>query len=208
MNKISCNIVRDLLPLYVDGVVSEETKKELEQHLRECPKCKTEYEQLSQELTLPANPDLHDESAHALKNMKHALAKKRVIVAVVSVITTLLMVAVLYAGFNYSIIFQRGNPVPYLTAASKISHETPFVKVNDNSTDSDVYITKNDMDSTYALLEHIEREYDVEFNEQYGSAFLFESEAGNLTISQEVYWGRFKVWSVPQNIDKPTSDKQ
>lgn len=27
MNKISCNIIGDLLPLYVDGAVSEDTKK-------------------------------------------------------------------------------------------------------------------------------------------------------------------------------------
>ena len=206
MNKISCNIVSDLLPLYADGVVSAETKKEIELHLSECPKCKAEYEYLNQKLILPANPDLHDESAHALKAMKRSLSKKRIIISVISVITTLVLVAALFIGLNYSVIFQRGNPIPYLAAASQISDENPVVAVKDDSSNSYVYITKNNMDSQQALLEYIETKFDAEYKDQYGSAYLFESAGEKITISDEVYWRYFRVWSVPDDIDKPTSD--
>lgn len=27
MNKITCNVIKDILPLYIDGVVSEDTQK-------------------------------------------------------------------------------------------------------------------------------------------------------------------------------------
>lgn len=40
MNKINCNVIGDLLPLYVDGAVSEDTKKLVEEHLAECADCK------------------------------------------------------------------------------------------------------------------------------------------------------------------------
>ena len=37
MNKeISCYIVSDLLPLYQEDILSEETKKDIEKHLNEC----------------------------------------------------------------------------------------------------------------------------------------------------------------------------
>ena len=36
MKKISCNIVRDVLPLYLDDVVSDETKEMVEEHLKSC----------------------------------------------------------------------------------------------------------------------------------------------------------------------------
>ena len=36
MSKISCHIIQDILPLYVDGIVSEDTKEMVEEHLREC----------------------------------------------------------------------------------------------------------------------------------------------------------------------------
>lgn len=44
MEKISCNVIRDLLPLYEDGICSDETKKLVENHISECSVCKTELE--------------------------------------------------------------------------------------------------------------------------------------------------------------------
>ena len=34
--KISCDMIQDLLPLYHDGVCSEESKKIIEEHLQIC----------------------------------------------------------------------------------------------------------------------------------------------------------------------------
>ena len=34
--KITCNIIEDLLPLYVDDMVSEDSRKLVEEHLKEC----------------------------------------------------------------------------------------------------------------------------------------------------------------------------
>ena len=36
--KISCNIIEDLLPLYVDDMVSEDSRQLVEEHLKACPK--------------------------------------------------------------------------------------------------------------------------------------------------------------------------
>lgn len=33
--KITCNIIEDLLPLYVDDMVSEDSRKLVEEHLKE-----------------------------------------------------------------------------------------------------------------------------------------------------------------------------
>ena len=39
--RLSCEIVMDLLPLYEEGICSEETKKAVEEHLKECKKCRS-----------------------------------------------------------------------------------------------------------------------------------------------------------------------
>ncbi|GEM_PF-1058506 len=44
--KHSCNIVKDLLPLYADDVCSDDTKKLVEEHFEECPSCRTEYQKM------------------------------------------------------------------------------------------------------------------------------------------------------------------
>lgn len=42
--KISCEIIKDLLPLYHDDVCSLETKAMVEEHLAECNECKNELD--------------------------------------------------------------------------------------------------------------------------------------------------------------------
>lgn len=39
MNQLECDVIRDLLPSYVDEICSEATKQCVEGHLRDCPKC-------------------------------------------------------------------------------------------------------------------------------------------------------------------------
>ena len=38
--ELACEIVKDLLPLYVDGIVSDVSKKSIENHLEHCTDCK------------------------------------------------------------------------------------------------------------------------------------------------------------------------
>lgn len=49
MNRIHCDIVKDLLPLYVEDVCSEKSKIEIEKHLEECEECRCYYEILKEE---------------------------------------------------------------------------------------------------------------------------------------------------------------
>ena len=40
MKNKSCDVILDLLPLYVDGVCSEESSKFVEEHISKCESCK------------------------------------------------------------------------------------------------------------------------------------------------------------------------
>lgn len=44
--KIPCNVIRDLLPLYQDGVCSPESCQLVEAHMEECPQCRAEWERM------------------------------------------------------------------------------------------------------------------------------------------------------------------
>lgn len=90
-------------------------------------------------------------------------------------------------------IFQRGNPIPYLAAAAKLSTQ-PYVRVEDRST-YDIYITRGY--DCPELFEKIEQERGVTFAEQMGSAFRFTNGKDSLTVSSEIYWRYFVVWQVP-----------
>ena len=45
--KTSCNVIKDLLPLYHDGVCSRESRELVEEHLKECEECRMELKKYS-----------------------------------------------------------------------------------------------------------------------------------------------------------------
>ncbi len=110
-------------------------------------------------------------------------------------IATLLIVIMLWVFNLYSpVIFQRGNPIPYISAALQIDAENHYVKVGVSGT-CDVYIT---MRGDYGALF-----YDMAYNrgfellEQAGSGYIFSDGTNRFTISSEVYLRYFTVWTVP-----------
>jgi len=50
--KISCEIIKDLLPLYYDAVCSNESKAVVEAHLAECGNCKAELLSMSETISM------------------------------------------------------------------------------------------------------------------------------------------------------------
>lgn len=94
------------------------------------------------------------------------------------------------------VIFQRGNPIPYLIAAAGITEETPYVQVKVQG-GCTVYISRRGQ--CPALLEAVERSRGVELVEQGGSGYLFSNGADRLTVSSEVYWRHYTVWQVPDS---------
>lgn len=58
--KITCDIIGDLLPLYLDEACSEESKKEVEEHLRNCKKCAEDMRLMQSELKANS-PEVQEE---------------------------------------------------------------------------------------------------------------------------------------------------
>lgn len=51
MNKgLPCYIISDLLPLYQDDILSEQTKKDIDKHLNECKDCKKKMDAMKMQI--------------------------------------------------------------------------------------------------------------------------------------------------------------
>jgi len=48
---MKCNVVKDLLPLYIDGMTSKESAAEVEKHLKTCSSCKKYYREMAGDLS-------------------------------------------------------------------------------------------------------------------------------------------------------------
>ncbi len=75
--KHECSIVRDLLPLYAENMVSEDTAAFVEEHLESCPTCRGELEKLRYPVAVQTQVQT-DMDAAPLKRLKRALLMKKV----------------------------------------------------------------------------------------------------------------------------------
>lgn len=85
MNKLDCNVISDLLPLYIDEACSEESRKLVDQHLEECEKCRETLQQMKTEIKLPAEAG---NAQNSLRRIKKLLKKKYIIFAVAAAAIT------------------------------------------------------------------------------------------------------------------------
>lgn len=89
--KNECSIVRDLLPLYAESMVSPETASFMEEHLKDCEHCRKEYERLKAPCAVPAQDD-----AASLLMLQKKMAAKRLWTIV---LTAVFAVALLVSAF-------------------------------------------------------------------------------------------------------------
>ena len=55
MNNVTCSIVEDLLPLYMDGCCSKDSQQAVAEHMKTCEKCRETYRHLQCDLPTIAN---------------------------------------------------------------------------------------------------------------------------------------------------------
>lgn len=92
---ITCDIIRDLLPLYAEDLVSEDSKKLVDGHLCQCDPCTKVLASLKKDMPLPV-----DGESDALNKVKKMILRRRWI----SVLSALLTLATL-ASFGISYLF-------------------------------------------------------------------------------------------------------
>lgn len=92
---ISCDIIRDLLPLYAEDLVSEDSKKLVDEHLSGCDDCTKLLGKLKKETPLTIETD-----THALNHVRRTIIRRRGLSIVASVLTLITI-----AGFVVSYLF-------------------------------------------------------------------------------------------------------
>ena len=88
-HKLDCCVVRDLLPAYLEGLTEEETTRQVEAHLEECPECRRRREAMQASLPVVRAPK---RALAFLKKVK----RTRLIAAVLSAVVALLLIFLVY----------------------------------------------------------------------------------------------------------------
>lgn len=92
--KIPCKVIKDLLPLYIDDVCSDESRKLIMEHLSECGDCKSELAAMQNELSVDTyKQNLRD--AQAVKNLSKKWKKGMLKSLIKGAIITLIVIAII-----------------------------------------------------------------------------------------------------------------
>lgn len=113
MDNIKCCVAKDLMPLYIDDVLSEGSTQELRNHLEVCESCQKEYQLLIKDLVLPSNRAVQKENSRILKNFKNKWTMKKILISVMSSMLAVLLLFPIRDAIMESELFQ-----PSTTAAA------------------------------------------------------------------------------------------
>lgn len=102
-----CNIIRDVLPLYIDDIVSEDTKKWVKRHLVNCPECAKLLEDMQKTTVVPPETDVG-----ALKRFKKRIKWDKIIAALSAAMVVLaIVICACYWLFTIEIIEYDGSNI-------------------------------------------------------------------------------------------------
>ena len=88
MKEINCNVIKDILPIYIEDIVSEDTKKIVEEHLESCEMCRKEEANLRQTIYLPTNVNMEK---NIFKELKKYFTRKKVKITLITFISCVIL---------------------------------------------------------------------------------------------------------------------
>lgn len=128
--RLSCDVISDLLPLYAEKMVSDDTRALVEEHLDACPSCKAELDKMVHPKKFA--PDTHIEP---FRKAKKKLNTTKVYTAILSVLVTLVITLTIVA---------------YLTAPQYLPYSKEIVSVSARD-DGAVYLTFSEQVAGYDI---------------------------------------------------------
>lgn len=78
--EISCNVIRDLLPLYAEDMVSEDSEKLVRDHIARCPACRDNLTAMRVPIEFPPEPN-----PERLKNLGKRMLQRTILLVMVMI---------------------------------------------------------------------------------------------------------------------------
>lgn len=114
MKVVSCKVIEDLIPLYIEELLSKDSKTLVESHLTECEDCRAYLEEFKEMEVLPIETDIRP-----LEKIQRSIQKKKWYAIGLSILLTLLIATL---------------SVIYLTAPEYILYSEDVVRIEKTET--------------------------------------------------------------------------
>ncbi len=92
--KYDHDIIRDLMPLCIDGIASEKSREAVENHIAECSDCKNEWEQMKKNINPCENIPLPEDTSKYKETAKRVRKKYKWMILRIFCFTVLLLLTI------------------------------------------------------------------------------------------------------------------
>jgi hypothetical protein len=189
---LNCNIIKDLLPSYVDEVTSEESNEQIRRHIEQCTECKREYELLKLSIVEENNTLEEPSSDVEMKLVKRI--KSKLLTIVISVMATFLLLGIVVGALG-NVLFQEGNPLAVATAIVKLEvTNSEYEKISGLN---QKYIARFEGNGARELKLYMKKN-GWKYKEQFGSGYMFHKDDRTITVSTRKFTKRYYVWLIPE----------
>lgn len=162
MEKINCNVIRDIFPLYMDDTVSDDTKLLVEEHLQNCEDCYQLYMELKEDIMVPIEIGDDHKQVTELRNFKRFLLRKKIRTILLSVFASVMFLAGITTYMNRKItyinyedtgitIYEEDSDTVYYKTKIKGNYRTEF-SVDEESGVGTIYFEQSLWDRYAACL--------------------------------------------------------
>lgn len=103
---VSCDIIRDVLPLYAEDLVSDATREMVDEHLCSCDGCMKQLGILKKAAQLPL-----EVNTTALKRVEHTIRRRKILSVVTAVLTLLTVLFAAVAWLNVTVYLEAEDAV-------------------------------------------------------------------------------------------------
>lgn len=146
-NNIPCYIVKDLLPSYIDKVLSDDSYKEVESHISECEECKKIFADMTSS-DIKTEEKTHE--VNLIRKVRETMNKKTKRVIITSSILCLLLAAAIYVGTTEAVAKVDPSVVTVEVVKKNLSEVEKLSEgVNKLSDGSEVEISKGSDDDEF-----------------------------------------------------------
>lgn len=99
---MKCEIIKDLLPSYIDNLTSDESNKEIENHIITCSKCKSELDSMKQDI----NIETLEINKKDIKPLKKFDKKYRNVFRNISICSLIIyLIALYYTQYSFNDVY-------------------------------------------------------------------------------------------------------
>ena len=141
---MKCEIIRDLLPLYIDGLTSKESNQEIEKHLKNCEECQKYYQEMTGDIdnfSVITNEEIED--VNLIKKIKKKNRKKALGIFVGAFVLSGVLMGVSFHWTHGVAMYENDilnygvqGDTAYLTLQGKPGYELNFSGATDQNKSS------------------------------------------------------------------------